>query len=622
MDVFVCLAEHANEVVTRNQLLDVAWSGNTAFDEQLTRVVGDLRRALHDHPGDPTYIETVPKRGYRLVGQIRLPEGSEFEKSPDRSVSVIQFSKHQLSFVIITALVLAIAYFAYNEFVVDRMQEESPAVTSARVENNNEIYRWENSIAVLPFVNMSDDSGNEYFSDGLSEEILNLLAKTPGLKVIGRTSSFSFKGKNEDLRVIGRTLGVKTVLEGSVRKSGDRVRITAQLVDVSDGSHIWSESYDRTMTDIFAVQDDVAAAIIDALQIHVAANPTRGRPTENTEAYGLFLKARASIDVLQPGDAEGYLLRAIELDPKFAEAYELLAFHYWSQTGVDGKFNAAEGQALTYDAAAKALAIDPTLAFAQAMGQVANIENYSYLGAIEALEQAVLKQPGNPELLETLSWYLFVAGYHQEALRVVERYVDLDPLSQSAKYRLFETLYAVGRTSDAVAALEIAIQLGSDFAEWRIGEVNLVEQRDEIAIAHFESYMQQYYVDTAWIRELVTGARDPATGQAYLDRRIPQIAASLLEEDPYDWQPILANWYLLFGFLDRQFELLLDLDPSPSIWTDTEIYLWPGTIHWRLGFTAHPKYLEVVRLYGIVEAWEQRGPPDFCEKVDGQWVCE
>ena len=622
MDVFVCLAEHANEVVTRNQLLDVAWSGNTAFDEQLTRVVGDLRRALHDHPGDPTYIETVPKRGYRLVGQIRLPEGSEFEKSPDRSVSVIQFSKHQLSFVIITALVLAIAYFAYNEFVVDRMQEESPAVTSARVENNNEIYRWENSIAVLPFVNMSDDSGNEYFSDGLSEEILNLLAKTPGLKVIGRTSSFSFKGKNEDLRVIGHTLGVKTVLEGSVRKSGDRVRITAQLVDVSDGSHIWSESYDRTMTDIFAVQDDVAAAIIDALQIHVAANPTRGRPTENTEAYGLFLKARASIDVLQPGDAEGYLLRAIELDPKFAEAYELLAFQYWNQTGVDGKFNAAEGQALTYDAAAKALAIDPTLAFAQAMGQVANIENYSYLGAIEALEQAVLKQPGNPELLETLSWYLFVAGYHQEALRVVERYVDLDPLSQSAKYRLFETLYAVGRTSDAVAALEIAIQLGSDFAEWRIGEVNLVEQRDEIAIAHFESYMQQYYVDTAWIRELVTGARDPATGQAYLDRRIPQIAASLSQEDPYDWQPILANWYLLFGFLDRQFELLLALGPTPSIWTDTEIYLWPGTIHWRLGFTAHPKYLEVVRLYGIVEAWEQRGPPDFCQKVVDQWVCE
>jgi TolB-like protein len=136
---------------------------------------------------------------------------------------------------------------------------------------------------------MSDDPGNEYFSDGLSEDILTLLANIPDLKVIGRTSSFAFKGKNEDLRVIGQSLGVKTVLEGSVRKSGDRVRITAQLIDVSDGTHIWSESYDRTMTDIFSVQDDVAAAIIDALQIHVGTYPTRGRPTENSEAYALFL---------------------------------------------------------------------------------------------------------------------------------------------------------------------------------------------------------------------------------------------------------------------------------------------------------------------------------------------
>jgi TolB-like protein len=289
MDVFVCLAEHANEVVTRNQLLDVAWSGNTAFDEQLTRVVGDLRRALHDDSGDPKYIETVPKRGYRLVGDIRLPEGSEFEKNRSRSVSFTQFNEHKLAFVIIAALVLALVYLAYDEFVIGSGQQEAPAAAIAQVESIGGTDRWEMSIAVLPFVNMSDDPGNEYFSDGLSEEIMNLLANVPGLKVIGRTSSFAFKDKNEDLRVIGQSLGVKTVLEGSVRKSGDRVRITAQLVDVSDGTHIWSESYDRTMTDIFAVQDDVAAAIINALQIHVSANPTRGRPTERTEAYGLLL---------------------------------------------------------------------------------------------------------------------------------------------------------------------------------------------------------------------------------------------------------------------------------------------------------------------------------------------
>ena len=215
----------------------------------------------------------------------------------------------QIDFVIIVLLIIAVGWLVYDKTIV------APDL--------------ENSIAVLPFVNMSPDPDQEYFSDGLSEEILNLLAKIPALKVIGRTSSFAFKGKNEDLRVIGEALGVKTLLEGSVRKSGERVRITAQLIDVSDGAHIWSESYNRTMTDIFAVQDDVAAAIIDALQIHVGAIPTRGRPTENTAAYALFLKGRVSMIATEWQNAETFLLKAVELDPMFAEAYEMLAFSYW-----------------------------------------------------------------------------------------------------------------------------------------------------------------------------------------------------------------------------------------------------------------------------------------------------
>jgi TolB-like protein len=620
MDVFVCLAEHANEVVTRNQLLDVAWSGNTAFDEQLTRVVGDLRRALHDDSGDPKYIETVPKRGYRLVGDIRLPEGSEFEKNRSRSVSFTQFNEHKLAFVIIAALVLAIVYLTYDEFVIGSGQQEAPAAAIAQVESIGGTDRWEMSIAVLPFVNMSDDPGNEYFSDGLSEEIMNLLANVPGLKVIGRTSSFAFKDKNEDLRVIGQSLGVKTVLEGSVRKSGDRVRITAQLVDVSDGTHIWSESYDRTMTDIFAVQDDVAAAIINALQIHVSVNPTRGRPTESTEAYVLFLRARAALTLAESRIAEEILLKAIELDPEFAEAYELLAYNYWWQVG--DSINAADGQRLTYDAAAKALAINPNLVFAQAMYQVANIEAESYLSAIEALERVVRKQPSNPEPLNVLTWDLLATGYHQEALHLAERYVDIDPLSQLANYRLYETLYAVGRTSEAVAALKLADQLGADFAEWRIGEANLVEKRDETAIAHFESQLQQYDVESAWVRELVAGARDPASGQAYLDRRIPQIVASMPDEDARSWQLTLANWYLLFGFPDRQFELILATDLTPLTWSDAEVSIHYGSIYRRLGFTAHPKYLEVAEALDFIGLWEQRGPPDYCEKAGGQWVCE
>ncbi len=231
------------------------------------------------------------------------------------------------------------------------------------------------------------------------------------------------------------------------------------------------------------------------------------------------------------------------------------------------------------------------------------------------------EQPGNPTFLHTLVWYLLQLGYLQEALGVAERYVELEPISPATNYRLFEILYAVGRTSEAVAALELALQPGYDFATLHMGAVNLVEKQDDAAIAHFEALLQ-YDADSAWVRELVTGARDPATGQAYLDRRIPQIVASMPEEYAYGWQMNLTKWYLHIGFLERYFEIILDLDRSDSRWPDAEALVYDGTIFRRLGFTAHPKYLEVAESLGIVDVWEQRGAPDFCEKVDGQWVCE
>ncbi len=503
----------------------------------------------------------------------------------------------QIDFVIIVLLIIAVGWLVYDKTIV------APVL--------------ENSIAVLPFVNMSDDPGNEYFSDGMSEEILNLLARIPGLKVIGRTSSFAFKGKNEDLRVIGQTLGVKSVLEGSVRKSGDRVRITAQLIDVSDGTHIWSETYNRTMTDIFSVQDNVAAAIIDALEMHVGVVPTRGRPTENTEAYVLFLKARASANTYEYRNAEELLQQAIELDPKFAEAYELLAFTYW-KLGGDVK-----AQRLVGEAAANAIALNPDLVLAQTLYQATRVGPYLHWRAIEAFDQAAREQPDNPWVLDGLVFLLMEYGYVEEALRLSERYVELDPLSLSANSYWGTSLYAAGRTNEAIAALEIADQLGSDSAKWFIGAFNLLDNRDETAIAYFESFFQQHDdTDSTWVKELVTDTRDSTSGQAYLDRRIPKILASMPEEGEFNWQDRLLSFYLLFGFLDRDFEIIITTGPSDTTWNAGGIYMWRGHVFRRTGFTAHPMYLEVAELMGFIHAWEQRGPPDFCEKVDGQWVCE
>ncbi len=596
-EVLSYLIERQGLLVTKDELFNAIWGRTVVTEDAITQCLSDIRRALRDQSQE--MIRTVPRRGYIFdlpVTQHGGPVTASGMASRSRFAS--SWPRWRLSAALVLMLGVAAVWWGFGNRRVDVPAIAEPLSITAP-----------HSIAVLPFVNMSSDPEQEYFSDGISEEILNLLAKIPNLKVIGRTSSFAFKGKNEDLRTIGQILGVNTVLEGSVRKSGDRVRITAQLVSVSDGTNIWSESYDRTMTDIFSVQDDVAAAIIDALQIHVGTSSTRGRPTENTEAYTLFLRGRGLIDVGLHGAPERLLLKTIELDPNFAEAYELLAGIYWRRSE----------QKQTYDAAAKAIAIDPDLIWAQALYQSASIE--TRLGAMEAAERAVREQPGNPNTLGMLSWSLLQAGYLQEALRLQERIVEIDPLSSEANLDLGYALYAVGRTSEAIAATELVSQLGGTSANWYLGKWNLVEKRDDIAIAYLETFFQKRgYSDTAWVRELVTSARDPATGQTYLDRRIPEIIVS---ESVVESSRKLTHLYSVFGFLDRHFDLILEADPTDSAWESlSELLVYDGVVTRRLGFTAHPKFLEVAESMGIINIWEQRGPPDFCEKVDDEWVCE
>jgi TolB-like protein len=557
------------------------------------------------------------------------PEGLRRESDVEAGQSTAQVTAGKLDRTITIALVVAVAYFTYDKFVLDPKRDaallesatrqiEEVASEAAMVEGEQV---KQQSIAVLPFVNMSEDPGNEYFADGLSEEILNLLAKISDLKVIGRTSSFAFKGKEEDLRDIGRTLGVKTILEGSVRKSGERVRITAQLIDVADGSHLWSETYDRTMTEIFAVQDDVAAAIIDALQLHVGSVPSRGRPTENSEAYTLFLKAKSLLGVHDGIGASPLLKQATTLDPNFAEAHELLAFSYWTRAGTD--LPVPEANALYREAAAAALAIDPDLHFAQALYVLPDGGSGPRLMALKELERAWRENPFNSAPLRVLIYELHLAGYHQEAHRYAEQWVSREPITPMANYSLGETLFSMGRIEEAWPSLTFAYDQGEEFALWNVPAMNLIMGNDELAIAQLESLWEaQGITDAAWVRDLVEGARDPHRGQAYVDRRIEEVLASIPDEQNIFWTGILEWLYLQLGFLDRFYETIFAHRPSNQGQTMADINFWGGMVLGQRRFTAHPKFLEVAGLLGIPDIWEQRGPPDFCEKASGQWVCQ
>ena len=551
------------------------------------------------------------------------PEGIKRETAVDPAESITRVTGRKFDFAIIGLLVLAVTFMFIDNYVLEvepaqtrAASEHPPAAEPAPAETPTV---RDKSIAVLPFVNMSSDPEQEYFSDGLSEEILNLLAKVPDLKVIARTSSFAFKGKNEDVRSIGKTLGVRTVLEGSVRKSTDRVRVTAQLIDVGSGAHLWSETYDRMMTDIFEMQDSVASEILDALQIHVGAAPTRGRPTEDTEAYSLFLKGRAALNRSEGSAAGEFARKAIELDPMFAQAHELLARSFWN---AGSSLDAADAQRGTFDAAAKALAIDPSLLIAQALRISGDLENYSFAKEIEALERILREEPNDAGAANMLAYNLIFNGYFEEALGISEHLVEVDPLSAAAHSSLYNSLRSNGRRSQALASLRLAEQLDSPGTKWVLAMESLVDGRDEIAIQYLETLLREQNQPIDWIRKLIIGARDPATGQAHLDRQISQLVASLPEDRSSQILIDSTIFYLVFGFLDRYFELIFELGVSDREWVDSELSVAVGMTYRGSGFTAHPRFLEVAEAFGMIELWEQRGPPDFCEKVSGQWICE
>ena len=248
------------------------------------------------------------------------------------------------------------------------------------------------SIAVLPVANMSADKENEYFSDGLAEEILNLLTKIPGLKVIARTSAFSFRGKEQDIRKIAETLGVSHVLEGSVRRAGNRLRVTAQLIHAADATHLWSERYDRDMTDVFAIQDEIGQAISEALKLRLAA---RAR-TVNVEAYQNYLKAqyyRARPRAESLAKAKECFERALAIDPNHAPAYSGLAGFYYVLAVLEMKV-AADVVPLAKSAAEKALAIDPADSEAlSVLGVVAASYDYDWQAAGTHFRQAMTVEP-------------------------------------------------------------------------------------------------------------------------------------------------------------------------------------------------------------------------------------
>lgn len=351
------------------------------------------------------------------------------------------------------------------------------------------------SIAVLPFADMSQAKDQEFFSDGLSEELINLLTKVPGLRVAGRTSSFSFKGKDVVINHVGKVLNVTSVLEGSVRKSGEHLRITAQLIDVADDFHLWSETYDRQLTDIFEVQDEIASAVVDALKLKLLPGqlPTRNRHhTPGPDAYTQFLLGRHYLNRGTPEafkNAVAAYGEAVRLEPEYAMAHAGLALAQYAAAGYsDDASVISQGQRSALTSAELAVTHDPTLADAYAArGYLRGCYSWDWNGAQADFDQALALDPTDDTTYERYARLLASIGRLPDAIAAARKPIETDPLSARAWYVLGRFEAAHGELVSARQSLNRALALAPEhaYAPLDLGLVSLLEGDPATALAEF-----------------------------------------------------------------------------------------------------------------------------------------
>jgi len=400
------------------------------------------------------------------------PEGLKKEKDVDRSQSITQATGQKLNNLIIGVLVLALAYFVTDKFVFGPSRDRAEvaaaiesAAKQAPAEEKTPAAGPDHSIAVLPFVNMSSDPEQEYFSDGITEELLNLLAKIPELRVAARTSSFSFKGQNLEVPVIAERLGVAHVLEGSVRKSGNQVRITAQLIQAHDGFHLWSETYDRQLDNIFAIQDEISAAVVEALKVTLLGEAPHAQQTD-PEAYRLYLEGQyffrqRSEDAIVR--SVGLLEQAVAIDPDYAPAWAELSFaRMWM--GAAGIMLPDEVMPLATEATERALQLDPNQSLALLTRGINSLfYDFNFQRGITEYREAWEADPGSALTTGGYGYALRVMGRMAESVELQRKGVELDPLSPEGNSNLGKTLETMQRYDEAETYLRKALELSPDY---------------------------------------------------------------------------------------------------------------------------------------------------------------
>ena len=423
-DVLLFMVERPGELLDKAAILKAVWPTSVVEEGNLSRCIFELRRALGDTAADPRFIATIPGRGYQFVAQVRAASPPVAAPGLARPRSWRRLYAG-IGLALAVALVVAIWLWPAPAAPPDAAPTPLPA-----------------SIAVLPFADLSSTGDMEYFADGIAEELMSSLSKVRGLRIISRHSSFAFKGKSADARSIGEKLRVETILEGAVRKEGDRIRITAQLTRTKDGVSLWAETYERQFDDVLDIQGSIAREVTATLAPVVQNSQEAGQPgspdavlTHDAEAYRAYLRGMYQYNrwtdrwYRDPAPARIEFLRAVELDPQFAKAYAMLARTY-QQSAMLEIGDVAQQKALASNALDKALKLDPAIRdwwWVKAMFD----ENTAVPWTVYAthLEQAIAISPTDSEPMLWLGYTYLLLARRDEALQMFERAFAADPLS-------------------------------------------------------------------------------------------------------------------------------------------------------------------------------------------------
>ncbi|MGD8385183.1 MAG: hypothetical protein PVF89_07235, partial [Lysobacterales bacterium] len=438
------------------------------------------------------------------------PDGLKKEKDVDRTQSITHVTGQKLNYAIIALLTVALAYFVwesrFREPVAGPSQAGASTAAAARglaATTSVEKVETENSIAVLPFVNMSDDAGNEYFSEGLSEELLNLLAKIPNLKVAARTSSFQFKGKSGDIESIARQLRVNHVLEGSVRKAGDQVRITAQLIKADDGYHLWSETYDRKLENIFTVQDEIAAAVVDALKVKLLGAAPPVATVADPAAYAQYLQGKYLINQTSRENvakAAAAFQRAIDIDRGYAPAWAGLSRALLFQAG-QGWVKLEEGLATARTAAERSVSLDPGLASGWVvLSRIQGPYDWRWNDASDSMQKALQFEPQSSVVLSGAANLAASLGQLDRAIDYFRQASALDPLNQNIMNVFSGVLESAGQLPEALELTRRLHVLNPDYfaIHATLGWLQLRQGHPDQALAELDSGPMEFWAH--WLK--------------------------------------------------------------------------------------------------------------------------